>query len=142
MYKVKLGKTKDRGRGVFALKSFKKGEMIEECPVIPLTAKESLICDQTILEYYQYPWRGEKDGAIVAGYGMLYSHSYNPNTEYFFRFNAKKMIYKALRPIKKGEEILVNYNGNPKDRDKMDFLVYHGSKVKSKHEIDKLQVRG
>ena len=141
MYKVEYRKTKGKGRGVFALKSFEKGEVIEECPVIPLTTKESLICDQTVLEYYLYPWRGKKDGAVVLGYGFLYNHSFNPNTRYYLRFPQKKIIYKAIHPIKKGEEILVNYNGDPKNKGALELLVHHGNSAQNKHEIDKFEAR-
>ena len=141
MYKVEFKKTKDKGRGVFALKNFSKGEVIEECPVIPLTTKESLICEETILEYYLYPWRGKKDGAVVLGYGLLYNHSFNPNARYYLKFPQKKIIYKAILPIKKGEEILVNYNGDPKDKGKMELLAHYGNNAKDKHKIGKFEAR-
>jgi len=124
MYQIEYKRSGKRGRGIFALKSFKKGEVIEVCPVIPLTAKESKICEQTILEYYLYPWRGKQDGAVVMGYGMIYNHSTDPNARYYLRYPNRKVIYKALKPIKKGEEILVNYNGDPKDGGDMDLFDY------------------
>ncbi|MEX2054217.1 MAG: SET domain-containing protein [Candidatus Colwellbacteria bacterium] len=129
MYKVEWKRSGNKGRGVFALKNFKKGEVLEECPVIPLTAKESSICDQTILEYYVYPWRGKRDGAIVMGYGMLYNHSPEPNARYHLKYDRKRVIFKALRSIKKGEEILVNYNGDPKNKGDMDLFNF-----KERHE--------
>ncbi len=142
MNNVEWRKTKDKGRGVFASKNFKKGEVVEECPVIPLTAKESLICEQTILEYYLYPWKGKKDGAVVLGYGLLYNHSFNPNACYHLKYSQKKIIYKAIRPIKRGEEILVNYNGDPKDKSKMELLDHYGNDAKNKHELNKFAARG
>lgn len=122
MYKVEWKRSGGKGRGVFALKNFKKGEIIEVCPVVPLTAKESFLLKGTILEYYIYPWRGKKDGSVVMGYGMLYNHAPEPNTRYHLRYNGRKIIYKAIKPIKKGEEILVNYNGDPKDRGEVELF--------------------
>src|SRR3989344_6401411 len=141
MNNVEWKKTKDKGRGVFALKNFKKGEVVEECPVIPLTAKESLICEQTILEYYLYPWKGKKDGAVVLGYGLLYNHSFDPNASYYLKYPKKKIIYKAIRPVRKGEEILVNYNGDPKDKNEMELLAHYGNDAKNKHELNKFAAR-
>ena len=124
MYQVEWKRSGNKGRGVFALKDFKKGDVIEECPVIPLTAKESVICETTILEYYLYPWRGKRDGAVVLGYGMLYNHSVEPNARYHLNYGGRKITYKAIQPIKKGEEILVNYNGDPRDRSDMELFDY------------------
>jgi len=33
-----------------------------------------------------------------------------------------RMVYRALRPIKKGEEITVNYNGEPDDKTPIDWF--------------------
>jgi len=122
MYAVEYKRSGNKGRGVFALKNFKKGELIEECPVVPLTVEESVICEKTILEYYIYPWRGKKDGAVALGYGMLYNHSVEPNARYHLNYSGRKVVYKAVHPIKKGEEILVNYNGDPKDKSEMELF--------------------
>ena len=32
------------------------------------------------------------------------------------------MVYKAIRPIKKGEEITINYNGEPNDPNPIDWF--------------------
>ncbi len=124
MYEVEWKSSGKRGRGVFALKNFKKGELIEECPAVPLTNKERALIGKTILEYYVYPWRGDKDGAIVLGYSMLYNHSLDPNARYYLKYGSRKIIYKALKSIKKGEEILVNYNGDPKIKDETVLFDY------------------
>lgn len=111
-----------KGRGVFALQDFKKGEIIESCPVINVTPKERKKCDATILAYYIYPWRSERSGSIVLGYGSLYNHSYTPNADWKQNFKSETMVYRAVKPIKKGEEITVNYNGEPDDQTPIDWF--------------------
>ena len=121
-YHIEYREIDGRGRGIFALKDFVVGEIIETCPVVVLSEKESRICDQTILEYYTYPWEGNEDGCIALGYGSLYNHSLEPNAEYDLMYKDKTIVYKALLPIKRGDEILVNYNGDSKDISVMDLL--------------------
>lgn len=113
---------KTKGRGVFALKSFKEGEIIEKCPVINVTPKERKHCEKTILAYYIYPWRSTQSGSVVLGYGSIYNHSFNPNADWKQNFKEETMVYRAIRPIKKGEEITVNYNGEPDDKTLIDWF--------------------
>lgn len=108
-------KTKN-GRGVAAIKDFKKGEIIECCPVIILTPKERKLCEKTILNSYIYPWRSTRSAAIVLGLGSIYNHSYEPNADWRQNFKTKNMVFRSIKPIKKGEQITVNYNGEPDDQ--------------------------
>jgi SET domain-containing protein len=119
---VRVGTTPKKGRGVFALKGFKKGEIIENCPVINITPKERKSVEKTIFNFYIYPWRSTRSGSLVLGYGSLYNHSFDPNADWKQNFRTNSMVYKALRPIKKGEEITVNYNGEPDDATPIDWF--------------------
>ena len=115
MHNIEWRKIKGKGRGVFALKDFEKGEMIEECPVILLSDKEVALCEQTILDDYVYAWKSDEDGAIALGYGSLYNHSPKPNVEYDLMYKDKTIVYKAIESIKNGEEILLDYNWDSKE---------------------------
>jgi SET domain-containing protein len=55
--------------------------------------------------------------AICLGNGSIYNHSIKPNSEYIKDFDNSIIRFIALKDIKVGEEILVNYNGIP-DSDK------------------------
>jgi len=110
---LEVRETPRKGRGVYTLKRFKRYEVVEICPVVLLSADESKLCEETILDNYLYQWKNTRDGALVLGYGSIYNHSYNPNAFYKRDFKTQAIIYKALRKINKGEEILINYNGRP-----------------------------
>lgn len=112
---VEVKKTLKKGRGVFALREFKAGEVIENCPVINITPAERKRIENTILNYFIYPWRSTKSGCLVLGYGSIYNHSYNPNADWKQDFKNNTMMYRAIKSITKGEEITVNYNGEPDD---------------------------
>ncbi len=114
--------TPSKGRGVFALKDFKTGEIVESCPVINITPAERKRLEKTIFNYYIYPWRSTRSGCLALGYGSIYNHSFKPNADWKQNFKTNSMVYRAIRPIKKGEEILVNYNGEPDDMTKIDWF--------------------
>lgn len=132
--KVHLAKSKipRAGRGVFAAINIKKSQLIERCPIIETPVKDYLYLRKTELRNYYFLWnkvqpKGKdlwsktskfkiknKKAAIALGYGSLYNHSYNPNATYKKKFKEKTIDFIAIRPIKKGEEITVNYNlGDP-----------------------------
>jgi hypothetical protein len=115
MYFVKVRKTKDHGRGVYAVKNFTKGEIIEKCPVLEIPPEESVACQKTILNNYLYDWNEIHKACLPLGYGLIYNHSYKPNARYSFDHTRKLIIYKAIRSILKGKEITVNYNFYPND---------------------------
>ncbi|MDP3953512.1 MAG: SET domain-containing protein [bacterium] len=127
-HKVEYKRTKSRGRGVFALKDLKRGQLIEEAPVIVLSPKDSSVCERTILDLYIYPWKGKKDGCLALGYGSLYNHSFEPNAEYDLNYRKTTISYTALHSIKKGDEVLVNYNGNPDGKDEVPIFTQQGRK--------------
>jgi SET domain-containing protein len=114
--------TAKKGRGVFALRDFAVGEIVETCPVINVTPKERKIVEKTIFTYYIYPWRSTLSGSLVLGYGSIYNHSHSPNADWKQNFKNNSMVYRAVKPIKKGEEITVNYNGEPDDQTPIDWF--------------------
>ncbi|MBU0999737.1 SET domain-containing protein [Patescibacteria group bacterium] len=120
--KIIVKRTNNKGRGVFALKDFKEGDIVEKAPIINITPTERKHCEKTILNLYIYPWRSTRSGSIVLGCGSLYNHSFDPNADWKQNFKEEKMTYRALRDIKKGEEITVNYNGEPDDKTPIDWF--------------------
>ena len=119
-FEVKITPTK--GRALFATKNIKEGEIIEKCPVLILTPKERLNAEKTLLNYYIYPWRSTRGASVVLGYGSILNHSFSPNADWKQNFKSNTMVYRAIKDIKKGEEITINYNGEPDDDTPVDWF--------------------
>jgi SET domain-containing protein len=119
---IEIKTTRNKGRGVFAAKDFGTGEIIEICPILPLTPTERKHCEKTLLAYYIYPWRSTRSAALVFGYGSIYNHSYIPNADWKQNFRDTTMVYRATKPIKRGEEITINYNGEPDDNTPIEWF--------------------
>ena len=106
---------KIKQRGVFAVEDFKKGEIVEICPLLLLPIEDMKHINKTKLKYYYFDLT-KRHFAIVLGYGSLYNHSYKANARYILSARDKTMTIKAIENIKKGEEIFINYNWTPDDQ--------------------------
>ncbi len=104
-----------KGLGVIANTDFKKGDIIEEVPLLLMPMKEFELIKKTKLYYYFFEYTNSHF-AIALGYGSLYNHSYAPNARYLYNFKNKQLIIKAIKNIKKGEEVFFNYNYYPNDK--------------------------
>lgn len=103
------------GRGVFANQRFETNEVIEFCPMLILPEKDVSLIDQTQLWNYYFIWN-EKEIALALGFGSLYNHSDTPNAQQERFIEEKIMAIKAMKTIKQGEEILINYGDYTKQR--------------------------
>lgn len=112
------------GRGIFATRDIKKGKLIHQAPIIISPKEEFEYIEKTVLANYVFCW-GEKyeDCAIALGFGSLFNHSYTPNAKYKFKRKKETIDFYAHTDIKAGEEILINYNGNPDDKSPLWFEV-------------------
>ncbi len=105
--------------GVYSSSSIKSGEVIEQCPILVLPRKDYPLAKKTILRNYHFMW-GKSTSAICFGYGSFYNHSYEPNATYKKNIKEKIIEFEALRNIKRGEEITVNYNyGKPESKKRL-----------------------
>lgn len=112
-----IAETPARGRGVFSLRAFQVGEIIEVCPVIVLPAQDVPHLEKTHLYNYYFQWGDdEAQAAITLGYGSLYNHSYMPNAWYEMDFEAATITVICIAPIAAGDEITFNYNGDADDQ--------------------------
>lgn len=119
---VMIKKVPGKGRGVFARQDIPKGAIIEKVPVLIVPVRHLVDgFDNPTLNRFFFIW--EKDVvAVCLGYGSLYNHSFQPNARYD-EDGPSRMIFSAIRPIQKGEEICINYNGDPKCKDPVSFKV-------------------
>lgn len=105
-----------KGRAVLADEDIPEGATIESAPVVTFPREQWKYIAKTRLGEYCYFWGEDlKSGAMALGLGSLYNHSFEPNARYV-RHNQEELIeYVALKPIRAGEEITINYNGDPDD---------------------------
>lgn len=112
-------RSKSKGRGVYADRDYRKGAIIERAHVIVFPAQE--LNEDAVLAHYVFEWAGSHY-AIALGTGSLYNHSYAPNLVYVPHADKNEMWYQAIQPIKAGDELTINYNGDPDDTSQVYFL--------------------
>jgi uncharacterized protein len=122
---IEVRRTDNRGkggRGVFAVGAIAAGELIERVPVL-LIPKNQVFGPDPIarraarISWYVFDWVGvtKRDYvALALGYGSIYNHSPNANARYE-REAPDVLSFIAVRDIAGGEEITINYRGQPDD---------------------------
>ncbi len=117
-----LKKITAKGRGVFTRKKIDTNVVIEESPVIVMTAEDRILLDKTLLHDYIFEWGANKDECCMAlGFVPMYNHSYESNCEYFMDFDEESIQVKTIRPVRKDEELTINYNGDWNDNKRIWF---------------------
>ncbi|RXK88343.1 SET domain-containing protein-lysine N-methyltransferase [Chlorobaculum sp. 24CR] len=104
---VRIGPSTVAGRGAFALKAIKEGDIIERCPALEVTDKD---IGGELLNYVFYG-SAEDRRLIAMGYGMMFNHSSTPNVAYYREDGptGTELILYALHSIAEGEEMYYNY---------------------------------
>ncbi len=122
---VSIGETEGKGRGIFARKAIKAETVIETSPVIVMSGEDRKLLDKTLLHDYIFEWQpgGEEMCCMALGLIPIYNHSYRSNCEYFMNYDDNTMYVQAVRDIKKGEELTINYNGEWNEKKKVWFDV-------------------
>ena len=115
---LEVKEIRGKGRGVIARQEIPANTVIERAPVLVLKDDEA---DDSTLVDYVYHW-GRGTVALVLGYGSLYNHSYSPNARYD-DIGRRTKVFTSLRRIAKGEEITINYLGDPDAKDELHFAV-------------------
>jgi hypothetical protein len=118
------------GRGVYAIRDIPAETLIERVPVL-LIPKNQVFGDPAepspspAISWYVFDWSGitkREYVALALGYGSIYNHSYTPNARYR-KVPPDVLEFVALRDIAAGEEILINYHGEPEDKRPVGFEV-------------------
>lgn len=104
---VNIKTTKKYGRGLYASKNLKKGQVIEVCELLVLSQIDTIRVDKTDLKWYVFKYNDVQD-CLVLGNGELFNHSNNANVSYQIINN--KMYFVAKRNIKKGRQLFTDYN--------------------------------
>lgn len=106
--KVYVGSAGKKGRGVFARKPFKKGEVIEVSPYIGIPHRDDKKLIDTIINSYWFEL-DKKTSAIGLGLTSMYNHSQAPNAQFSTNRKKRTITIKTLRRIRPKEEITIDY---------------------------------
>jgi hypothetical protein len=113
-----------KGRGIVAGRRFDEGELIERIPVIVIPADQWELVAESVLSDFCFSWGDDTEAtAIALGHGSLFNHSYQPNAFAQLRMRQRLIEFVALRDIDEGEEITINYNGDPDSTAEVGFPV-------------------
>lgn len=102
--KISVKPSQIHNYGVFADKNIKKGEIIEECPILLLDHQHRLL--------HNYTFKGDAGDYLLMGYGTLYNHANRFNADYVHYQDTDYMTFIASRFIAKGEEIFIDYGAS------------------------------
>jgi len=110
--KIEVKDSRTHGVGVFAKKSIKKNEVLEEDHFIILKGDWHKL--PRLMQEYIFGWTKDmpdykSKAALVFGTGAIYNSSSKPNAEWLTETRKKRFIYYATKNIKAGEEILIDY---------------------------------
>ena len=98
------------GRGVFATRQFARGEVVCRDPVLLLDQEDWRRCEATILNDYVYAWPEEgRPRAVSLGIGSLFNAGDAPNVDVEIDVAAKSLIFRAIRPVEPGQELILDY---------------------------------
>ncbi len=96
------------GKGVFALRNIKKGELIVESHMALIHVNENL---PEVLATLQFPWTDDYDAICLSDAGSFFNHASQPNAEISGRdFINLVQTFHAKIDIIKGDEITIYYN--------------------------------
>jgi len=111
-----------KGRGVFTSNRIETGDVIEVCHVLVIPKIELPIMHKTVLHDYYFLW-GERleECAIALGFGSIYNHELHPNANFILDIANQTIDIEAIKPIEAGEEITLNYHGEPGNEDELWF---------------------
>ena len=114
MLNVIVKNTKKYGRGLYATRNFKKGEIIEISPVVVIEKSDTHTIEATALNLYVFEWN-KHSSALALVHGSLFNHSNRSNVSYMNSFRTKEIVFITTKKIKKGAQLFIDYGYDPKE---------------------------
>lgn len=101
------------GREVTASEFIFKDDEIMACELLVLSPFDTLVLNDTGLQFYTFKYNTLQD-CLVLGLGEIFNHDDSPNVSYRLeqRDGRSMMIFKALRDIKSGEQLFIDYSAD------------------------------
>jgi hypothetical protein len=111
---LQIAELPGRGRGVVAARAFATGECIEVAPVLIVPRSDAALLQGRLLDNYWF-WWDQDHNALGLGCASLYNHGCPANARFARDPAACTLTFTAVRAIAAGEEITINYHGEPDD---------------------------
>jgi len=100
----------DKGRGVFATAAIVRGMLLEEVPVLVLSAAEyAAFGKHTLLAHYTFNWQDGGQALALGLCGSMWNHRRPPNVGYTRNFAEATIRFVAMTDIAAGEECCIDY---------------------------------
>jgi len=109
-----IAESPGRGRGVFAARAFAIGDVLERAAALPFARELAAPLRGTTLDDYWFWWDDDHRAAVL-GCGSLYNHACPANARFDVDRAARVVTFTAVRAIASGDEITINYHGEPDD---------------------------
>lgn len=119
---ILIKRTANKGWGVFAQRNFEAGELIDVSPVVVMSAEEMKLLNKTKLHDYIFHWK-ENECCMALGNVPIFNHGVPSNCEYFQDYEEELIEIKTVCPVKAGEELTINYNGDADSEKKVWFRI-------------------
>jgi SET domain-containing protein len=96
-----------KGRGVFATRRIRAGEIIETAPVLLVPKEQAALLATSFLGHYMFKSDNKKHFVIGLGFSSLINHGADANAEFFVSIDC--IVVKARRAILSGAEVTIDY---------------------------------
>lgn len=105
---IEVKKSPLHGKGVFAKRDIRKGELLVTSHMALIHKNEELPEELATL---QFPWNDEYDAICLSDAGSFFNHASHPNAEILNRdFTNLTQKFVATTDIIEGDEITIYYN--------------------------------
>ena len=105
--------SKGKGRGVFATRRFRAGDIVESAPALLIPKYQIQALAATFLAHYMFTSDNKKNLVIGLGLTSMLNHDDDANAEFFV--TSDSVTIKAKRAIPSGLEITINYAWRPQE---------------------------
>jgi uncharacterized protein len=101
----------DFGHGIFTTRSLQADTTLEECLFLRINADE---CADALDDYVFNLETAEENGGVevyslVLGWGSLFNHSFEHNTEYWHDTDRDLIVFHTIKAVPAGTQLFVNY---------------------------------
>lgn len=110
---VDIKPSKGKGLGVFAVRKYRAGEVIESVPALMVPKSEVDALAATFLSHYMFTTDNQKNLVLGLGVTSMLNHDDEANAEFFVLIDT--ITIKAKRAIPSGTEITINYGWRAKE---------------------------